>query len=202
MVNSDTYKTLASAPETSLYKDKGSKFIGYAYPLSNDNVKDKIEFLKKKHHAARHWCYAYKLGLDENHHRINDDGEPKNSAGQPIFGQIIAHNLTNVLVVVVRYYGGINLGVGGLITAYKTAAKLVLENAVIIEKTVDVIFELTFDYQYINKIMRIIKEQKLTIKNQKMEMNCVYEVVVRKNLSEKIKRLFNDLRCLTLIEKG
>ena len=184
-----------------LFKDKGSKFIGYVFPISVENdVKPYIDKLKRKHHAARHWCYAWQLGVEEIRYRANDDGEPNNSAGQPIYGQILSKEITNVLVVVVRYFGGTKLGVGGLMNAYKTTAKLTLDESVIIEKTIDVFFQLIFDYKDMNKVMRIIKDNNLEIESQKMNLNCEYLISVRKKNAAKIERLFMDLRCLKIKE--
>ncbi|WP_456378824.1 IMPACT family protein [Lutibacter sp.] len=184
-----------------MFKDRGSKFIGYIFPISEESeVKIHIDTLKKKHHTARHWCYAWQIGKEVIRYRANDDGEPNNSAGQPIYGQILAKKLTNVLVVVVRYFGGTKLGVGGLVNAYKTTAKLTIEESVIVEKTIDIYFQLVFEYKDMNKVMRIIKDNKLAIKNQEMHLNCVYLISVRKKNAAKIERLFTDLRCLKIKE--
>ncbi len=197
----DTYKTIETAHGEALFKEKGSKFIGYVFPIEKeDDAKIHIEELKKKHHAARHWCYAWQLGVEEKSYRVNDDGEPNNSAGNPIYGQILSKDLTHVLVVVVRYFGGTKLGVGGLINAYKTTAKLILEEAVIVEKTVNVYFQLTFEYQDMDKVMRIIKENNLEILEQKMNLNCSFLIAVRKKNATKIFQFFNDLRCLKIQE--
>jgi putative IMPACT (imprinted ancient) family translation regulator len=134
----------------------------------------------------------------EKQYRVNDDGEPSNTAGQPIYGQILAKDLTNVLVVVVRYYGGINLGVGGLMTAYKTTAKLILEESAIIQKTIKVNFQLNFEYVDMNKVMKIIKDQKLTILKQQMELSCEFVIEVRESNATKIKQMYEDLRCLKI----
>ncbi len=176
-----------------LYKEKGSKFFGYAFPVTTEAaIKQHLIELKKQHHSARHWCYAWQLGKEYNSYRVNDDGEPSNSAGMPIYGQIKAFDLTDVLVVVVRYFGGTKLGVGGLITAYKTAAQMALQNSNSVEKTIDEEFLLTFDYPEMNTVMRIIKEQKLTILNQQLDVNCRIVISVRKKDSERIFRLFNN----------
>lgn len=184
-----------------MFKEKGSKFIGYVFPIiSEDEAKDCIDELKKKHHSARHWCYAWQLGVENIRYRANDDGEPNNSAGQPIYGQILSKELTNVLVVVVRYFGGTKLGVGGLINAYKTTAKLILDESKIVTKTIDVHFKIIFEYEHMNKVMRIIKEYNLDIANQKMELNCEIIIVVRKKYASKIEQLFKELRCLKINE--
>ena len=195
----DTYKTIETSFEGEVYKDKGSKFLGYVFPVSNvDQIKEYVEGLKVQHYKARHWCYAWRLGKEDVRFRANDDGEPSNSAGQPILGQLISFDVTNVLIVVVRYFGGIKLGVGGLITAYKGTAKLVLEASEIVEKTIDIQYVITFEYEFMDKVMRIIKEKKLTIVRQQMELNCVFEISVRKKDSEEIKVDFENLRCLTI----
>lgn len=190
----DTYKTIDTAVENILFKEKNSKFIGYAYPISSENeVKTHIENLKKEHFSARHWCYAYQIGTETVKFRANDDGEPSNSAGMPIYGQIQSFEITNVLIVVVRYFGGIKLGVGGLISAYKTTAQLTLEEANIIEKTIDKHFKITFDYKNMNKVMRIIKEKNIDIVNQKMELNCEIEIATRKKNAKQIFDIFSTL---------
>ncbi|AOW11187.1 IMPACT family protein [Flavobacterium gilvum] len=168
----DTYNTIASPSEESLFKEKNSKFYGYAFPIeSEEEVKPLIEILKKQHPNAVHYCYAYQLGSEKIQYRANDDGEPSGTAGTPIYGQIQSFGLTNVLIVVVRIYGGIKLGVGGLISAYKTSAQITLESCEIIEKTIDVPFQISFDYKNMNKVMRVIKEKKLEIASQEMLIN-------------------------------
>jgi uncharacterized YigZ family protein len=190
----DTYKTIESPSEEILFKEKNSKFFGYAFPISTtDEIKIHIDQLKKQHFGAVHFCYAYQIGTEKIEFRVNDDGEPSNSAGIPIYGQIQSFGLTNILIVVVRFFGGTKLGVGGLITAYKTTAQLVLENASIIEKTIDVQFKITFDYKNINKVMRIIKEKQLEIHSQKMEENCELLIVTRKKNAERIFDIFDAL---------
>jgi uncharacterized YigZ family protein len=168
----DTYNTIATPSDETLFKEKSSKFYGYAYPIeSEEEVKQIIEILKKQHPHAVHYCYAYQIGTEIIKYRANDDGEPSNTAGAPIYGQIQSFNLTNILVVVVRIYGGIKLGVGGLIAAYKTSAQITLDSCEKIEKTIDVSFQISFDYKNMNKVMRIIKEKKLDIVSQEMEIN-------------------------------
>lgn len=190
----DTYKTIEQPVTDVLFKEKNSKFIGYAYPIkSEDDVKKHLEQLRKDHFSARHWCYAYQLGTETLRFRANDDGEPSNSAGMPIYGQIQSFDVTNVLIVVVRYFGGVKLGVGGLISAYKTAAQMALEEASIIEKTIDKHFVITFDYKNMNKVMRIIKEKNLEIIEQKMELTCAIEIATRKKNAEQIFDIFTNL---------
>tara|TARA_B100000795_G_scaffold240655_1_gene202952 strand:- start:205 stop:810 length:606 start_codon:yes stop_codon:yes gene_type:complete len=190
----DTYKTIMLPSEETLFKEKGSKFFGYAFPVSSEeDVKERLEELRKKHHAARHFCYAYQLGIEKIRFRANDDGEPNNSAGMPIYGQIQSFEVTNILIVSVRYFGGTKLGVGGLITAYKTCAQMALEVSDIVKKTINIEFILTFNYDLMNSVMRIIKEKNIEIVNQKLEMDCQYIISVRKNDSEAIFTIFDNL---------
>jgi len=195
----DTYKTIETASEEVLFKEKNSKFFGYAYSVTTEEeVKTHLEQLKKQHFSARHCCYAYQIGIEQLSFRANDDGEPNNSAGMPIYGQIQSFEVTNILVVVVRYFGGVKLGVGGLISAYKTTAQMALENATIVEKTIDVTFILTFDYKNINKVMRIIKEKKIEIIAQKMELNCEIQIAIRKKNADTIADIFASLFEITI----
>ena len=190
----DTYNTIEKAVGNILFKEKNSKFIGFAYPITSENeVKIHIENLKKEHFSARHWCYAYQIDTETVKFRANDDGEPNNSAGMPIYGQIQSFEITNVLIVVVRYFGGVKLGVGGLISAYKTTAQLTLEEATIVEKTIDKHFKITFDYKNMNKVMRIIKEKNLDMINQKMELNCEIEIATRKKNAQQTFDIFSTL---------
>lgn len=190
----DTYKTLDESVENILFKEKNSKFFGYAFPVTSEiEVKTYLENLKTEHFSARHWCYAYQIGTENIKFRANDDGEPSNSAGMPIYGQIQSFDITNVLVVVVRYFGGVKLGVGGLISAYKTTAQLTLDEANIIEKTIDKYFKITFDYKNMNKVMRIIKEKNIQIVYQKMELNCEIQIATRKKNAKEIVDIFTAL---------
>lgn len=190
----DAYKTIDIASKETLFKEKGSKFFGYAFPvLSEDDVKDCLEVLKKKHHSARHFCYAYQIGVEHTQYRANDDGEPNNSAGLPIYGQIQSFEVTNTLIVSVRYFGGTKLGVGGLISAYKKSAQLALTASEIIEKTINVQFKLTFNYDLMNPVMRIIKEKQIEIVHQKLEMDCTYIISVRKSDANRIFQIFEAL---------
>lgn len=191
--NIDSYKTILQASKEGLFKDKGSKFYGYAFPVTNEEeIKEKIELLKKQHYNARHWCYAWQLGKKYDHYRANDDGEPSNSAGMPIYGQLQSFNVTNILVVVVRYFGGTKLGVGGLIKAYKNGAKLALENSIIIHKTIDEVFLIKFEYPEMNTIMRIIKDENISIINQKMELDCQFIISIRKKEAIRIFKIFEN----------
>ncbi|KGO84115.1 hypothetical protein Q762_02475 [Flavobacterium cauense R2A-7] len=201
-LETDSYKTLASPSEEVLYKEKNSKFFGYAFPVhSEEEVKSIIDDLKKQHFSARHWCYAYQLGTTKIQYRANDDGEPNNSAGMPIYGQIQSFEVTNILVVVVRYFGGVKLGVGGLISAYKTAAQMALEVSEIVEKTIDIHYLIRFDYKNMNKVMRVIKEKNLDIVSQKMEMSCEIEIATRKKNAEMVFDIFSNLFEVEILEK-
>lgn len=194
MEQSDTYKTLAQPSEEIVFKEKNSKFYGYAFPiLIEDEVKEHLEKLRKQHFSAGHFCYAFQLGTDTIYYRANDDGEPSNSAGMPIYGQIQSFGVTNILVVVVRFFGGVKLGVGGLISAYRTAAHLALEQAEIIEKMIQVYYNLTFEYKNMNKVMRIIKEKNLEIVSQEMNESCKIVLATRKKNAEMIFEIFNGL---------
>nr|WP_314896511.1 YigZ family protein [uncultured Flavobacterium sp.] len=195
----DTYNTIEFPSSEVLFKEKNSKFFGYAYPIqSEDEVKPLIEILRKQHPNAGHFCYAYQIGADNITYRANDDGEPSNTAGMPIYGQIQSFSVTNVLIVVVRFFGGVKLGVGGLISAYKATAQMVLETCEIIEKTINIHYSITFDYKNMNKVMRVIKEKRLEIVTQEMEINedsglpiGQIEIKTRKKNAEMVFDIFN-----------
>jgi len=190
----DTYRTLDFPSEEILYKEKNSKFFGYAFPISSeDEAKTILESLRKQHSSAGHCCYAFQIGNDKIQFRANDDGEPSNSAGMPIYGQIQSFDVTNILVAVVRYFGGVKLGVGGLISAYKISAQMALEASEIVEKTIDIHYNIKFDYKNMNKVMRVIKEKNLDIVSQKMEMSCEIEIKTRKKNAEMIFDIFSNL---------
>lgn len=198
----DTYKTILKPGKETLFKDRGSKFFGYAFPVtSEDDVKEFIEELKKQHHTARHFCYAYQLGKRYESYRANDDGEPSNSAGMPIYGQLQAFDVTNVLVVSVRYFGGTKLGVGGLIQAYKTSAQLALEGSKIVKRTINETLTITFEYPEMNTVMRIIKDENLKIVAQKMELACEFVISVRKKEFTRIFDLLENTYKVTLKKK-
>jgi uncharacterized YigZ family protein len=182
----DQYKTLKS-PSEGLFKDKGSKFFAFAYPFTDENqVKTIIEPLRKEHFKAVHFCYAYRIGTDKNNFRVNDDGEPSGSAGRPILNVLLSKEITNILMVVVRYWGGTLLGVPGLINAYKSATEEALENAEIIEKTVNEIYQITYGYVQMNDIMKVVKDFDLKIINQKFDNQCVIEIEFRTSLSQQV----------------
>jgi len=190
----DTYKTIASPSEEILFKEKNSKFFCYAFPVtSEEEIKNHLDILRKQHYGAVHFCYAFQIGTDKIQYRANDDGEPSNTAGAPIYGQIQSFGLTNILVVVVRFFGGIKLGVGGLISAYRTSAQMALEASEIIEKTINIHYIISFDYKNMNKVMRVIKEKNLEIISQKMNESCEIEIATRKKNAEQIVDIFNNL---------
>ena len=192
-MENDTYKTITKPAEGELFKDKNSKFYGFTFPVTNeDQIKQHIEDVRKTHYAARHWCYAYQIGTEDIKYRANDDGEPSNSAGMPIYGQIQSFGVTNVLIIVVRYYGGVKLGVGGLINAYRTGAQLALEASHIIEKTINKTYQLKFEYKNMSKVMRLLKDNDVDISNQTLELDCLLEISVRKNNINKVAELFEQ----------
>ncbi len=181
------YKTIQTSAE-GFYKEKGSKFLAFAVPVSTEQeIKEFIAQKRKEHHQAVHVCSAFRLGADHNLYRSSDDGEPSNSAGPPILGQIQAFDITNVLVAVVRYYGGTNLGVGGLINAYRTAAREALEAAQVVEKEEEVELTLTFSYQKMHLVMDFLKKEKIQILDQSLETFCVVKILVSKQVEATIK---------------
>ncbi len=191
----DFYFTLSSSSEEVLFKDRGSKFIGIAFPIkTEEEAKEKLDLLRNNDHKAGHFCYAWRLGENYEHYRTNDDGEPSNSAGAPIYGQIQSFDLTNVLIVVRRHFGGTKLGIGGLINAYRTTAKMAMENAVIVRRTIDCTYLISFDYPVINTVMRIIKEHNLNVVDQILELDCRIFISVRKKDSAKVFSLFENIK--------
>lgn len=186
MLFEDTYKTIKS-PVEGLFKDRGSKFLAYAYPIEHENeVKPLVENLKKEHFKAVHHCYAYRLGLDRNNFRVNDDGEPSGTAGRPILNTLLSQDITNILVVVVRYFGGTLLGVPGLINAYKSATVEALAVADIYEKTVNDVYNVSFDFVQMNDVMKVVKEFSLKIRNQTYDNQCTMELEFRKTLTNQV----------------
>lgn len=192
-MSDDTYQML-SAPGEGLYKEKGSKFIASAFTVtSEDEVKQALAGIRKQYFDARHHCYAYMIGPSKACFRSSDDGEPSGTAGKPIMNQILSKDVTNVCVVVTRYFGGIKLGTSGLINAYKTAAREALDNATIVEKTVNEVFSLEFGYPLMNEVMRIMKEENLNQQNPRFEMDCYLEFSTRQNEAERIATRFQSL---------
>ncbi|MPQ46597.1 YigZ family protein [Marinifilum sp. N1E240] len=192
-MSDDTYKTIAEKSE-GIYKEKGSKFIAYAYPVSSEEeIKEHIAKLKKEYYDARHHCYAYMLGADKKNFRANDDGEPSSTAGKPILGQILSNDLTNILIIVIRYFGGTKLGVSGLIHAYKTAAAQTIENAEILDKTVNDIYEIHFDYLVMNDIMKIIKDDQPEQLGQDFNLTCKITLSIRQSEVDRIIEKFKKI---------
>ena len=188
----DTYKTIARKSE-GYFKDKGSKFLAFAYPVnSEEKTKEILAQLKKEHHNARHHCYAWRLGVEEITFRANDDGEPSSTAGKPILGQLLSFEVTNIFIVVVRYFGGTLLGTSGLINAYKTAAADALNRAKIVTKIIEIKYQLHFTYPLMNDVMTIIKQEKLNIVDTQFEIECDLIFSVRKSESVRIEEIFSN----------
>ena len=204
MLFEDSYKIVTSAGE-GLYKEKGSKFIAEAFPVHSEaEVKEHVAEIKKKYFDAKHHCYAFMIGPDKACYRSSDDGEPSGTAGKPILNQILSKDVTNVCVVVTRYFGGQLLGVPGLINAYKSAAREALDNCSIVEKTIDEVYSLEFDYPLLNEVMRILKDENLQQQNPKFEIRCSLEISIRQSDSDriiaKIKRLYGvDVKYLKTV---
>ena len=198
----DTYKTIASSVQEVIFKEKSSKFLGYAFPVtSEEEIKAHLEEVKKAHFSARHWCYAWQLGYGTNQrYRANDDGEPNNTAGIPIYGQIQSFELTNILVIVVRYFGGIKLGVGGLVQAYKTTAQLTLQEAEIEEKLITEELRIRFEYPLMNKVMRVVKEQNLNITQQLLTENCELHLAIRQSDYQRMQELFENIYGILIVK--
>ena len=183
----DIYKTIAAASKGYITEQR-SRFISYALPVQTpEEAKEKIDAFRKQHYDAHHVCWAYKLGAESMQYRVNDDGEPSSTAGKPILGVINSHGLTDVLVVVVRYFGGVKLGTSGLIAAYRAAAFDAITKAEIIEKTVDEVLTIRFAYPFLNEVMKIVKEINPQILTQKFEMNCEMTLQIRRSAVEKLK---------------
>lgn len=199
----DLYKTIQSTGE-GLYKEKGSKFLALAYPVGQEeSIKDHLATLRKQYHDARHYCYAWRLKPEKTHYRVNDDGEPSGSAGKPIYGQIVSRDLTNLLVVVVRYFGGTKLGVGGLIQAYRSAASDALDHTAIIECKVYDRVRLEFNYDQMNVVMKVIKEFELDFEDQEFDLNCSLVLKCWKRQTQRLLDSFSKITgCkITVIEE-
>jgi len=189
----DTYKTI-NKPSEGFFKDRGSKFISRAFPVSSEEeVKEILQNLRSEYYDARHHCYAYILGSNKSAYRINDDGEPSSSAGKPIHGQLLSYDLTNILVVVIRYFGGTKLGISGLINAYREATKDALNQANIKEKLVTETLIITYDYPLMDVVMRFIKEKHLEIVETKFELNCQIKLKVRKSEAATVEESFRSI---------
>jgi uncharacterized YigZ family protein len=197
----ETYRTLKTSVESPVYKVKGSKFIGFAYPVaSREEIETVLDDLRANHAKANHLCYGWKLGKERIESRFNDDGEPTNSAGKPIYGQILSHDLTDVLLVVVRYFGGTKLGVGGLIQAYREAARMAIDEGKVMTRQIKLSFVIEFEYPQMDKVMRLIKENQVEIVVQDMAMRVRLEVMVRKNKEVNFRQSLSRLHEVRLIE--
>ncbi|TDS15305.1 putative YigZ family protein [Maribacter caenipelagi] len=186
----DAYKTISKPSEPIMFKERKSKFYGYCFPVSDeDSVKEHIEALKKEYPTANHVCYAWQMGIETKSYRANDDGEPNNSAGMPIYGQLQSFDLTNTLVAVVRIFGGTKLGVGGLISAYKEAAKLALENAKIVTRVLQQQLSVTFEYSEMDIVMRLVKKHQLNIVSQDLHLKCKMILSINKSDFKKTMKL-------------
>lgn len=198
MLFSDTYLTIEK-PVEAIFKDKGSKFLAFAYPVENDQqIKEILNQLKKEHHTANHHCYAYRLGADKMNFRANDDGEPNNTAGKPILGQIQSNDLTNILIVVVRYFGGTLLGVSGLINAYKNSAADVIKVSSIVEKQILFNYTIQFYFEHLNDVMKLLKQLDCKINNQQFDNNCEISFSIRKANSEQCEEKLKKIEGLKL----
>lgn len=201
MLFSDTYLTIEKPAEI-IFKDKGSKFLAYAYPVQNEQqIKDILLQLKKEHHTANHHCYAYRLGADKLNYRANDDGEPSNTAGKPILGQIQSHDLTDIFIVVVRYFGGTLLGVSGLINAYKTSAAEVIKICKIIEKQIMFQYTVQFPFEQLNEVMKVLKQMDGKITKQNFDNQCEIQFSIRKGNSEACEEKLKKINELNLAYK-
>lgn len=195
----DTYKTIA-APSVGSYSEKRSKFLAYAFPVQTEaQVKERITEIQKKHNDARHHCYAYILGPNKDAYRMNDNGEPSGTAGRPIHGQLLSKDLTNTLVIVVRYFGGIKLGVSGLQNAYKVAAKEALDAATIVEKTIDEVYDVTFEYLQMNAVMQLMKDPFVTILQQQSDLNCTIRFSIRRREADRIVDALKKVGTVTMV---
>ncbi|MBP5662961.1 MAG: YigZ family protein [Bacteroidales bacterium] len=194
----DTYKTIAG-PAEGIYREKGSKFIALAFPVESEaEVKEKLAEIQKQYFDARHHCYSYILGPNKDAYRLNDNGEPSGTAGRPIHGQLLSKDLTNTLVIVVRYFGGIKLGVSGLINAYKTAAKDALDHATIIEKTVDETYKVSFDYSVMNSVMQLLKDPYVSILGQGYEDRYLITFKIRRREADRIVTALKKINTVTV----
>lgn len=198
----DTYKTIQQKAE-GLYKEKGSKFIAYAYPVTmEEEAKEIVQSLKKEYYDARHHCYAYRVGPKGEAFRMNDDGEPSSTAGRPIYGQLLSFDVTNLLVVVIRYFGGTKLGVSGLINAYQSATKDALENAEIVEKTVDACYEVKFGYHMLNDVMKVIKDEQPNIERQEFDNSCTIRLSIRQSRAAVLEAKLTNIDGLSIDNLG
>lgn len=193
MQNADHYFTIEK-PSMAEFKDRGSKFLGYAFPITSpEHFKQHLQDLKKEHAKAVHHCFAYRLGLTNNIFRVSDDGEPAGTAGRPILGQIDSSGVTNTAIVVVRYFGGTLLGVPGLINAYKSAASMALQLTPFVQKTIECYYELSFDYTQMGEVMNVVKQYGCSVEEQSMQLFCNLRIGIPKARLEEVLYKFNDL---------
>ncbi|MBC6110424.1 IMPACT family protein [Pedobacter fastidiosus] len=198
MLFDDSYKTINDRAE-GIFRDKGSKFLAYTYPIrSEEEVKPIIATLRSEHSKARHFCYAYRLTPDRSIFRINDDGEPSGTAGRPILNSLLSADITNILIVVVRYFGGTLLGVPGLINAYKTASIEAIKNSNIISKTVNDVYEIHFEYLQMNDVMKLVKDESLDVLTQNFDTNCILKFEVRKSQLNQVLSKFDKIEGVKL----
>ncbi|MES3018932.1 MAG: YigZ family protein [Bacteroidota bacterium] len=198
MLFDDTYKTIHETSEGT-FRDKGSKFIAYLYPLGSESeVRDIINSLKSVHPKANHYCWAFRLSTDRSVFRVNDDGEPSGTAGRPILNTLLSYDITNVLVVVVRYFGGTLLGVPGLINAYKKATIEAINNSVITELSIRSLYEIKFEHPQINEVMKVVKEEQLNSVSQSFDTICVIQLEIRQSAQERILARFNKIKSINL----
>jgi len=196
----DSYKTIEKESH-GYFKDKGSKFYAFAFPVKNENeIKKILTGLKKEHHSARHYCFAWRMGTEEIQFRTNDDGEPSSTAGKPILGQLQSFDVTNILIVVIRYFGGTLLGVTGLINAYRNAAADALKNAKIKTKLIETIIQLNFTYNELNEVMHITKKEGLNILKTQFEEKCQLTFAVRKSEAIRIEEIFTNFYGVEIIK--
>ncbi|MEG1607903.1 MAG: YigZ family protein [Mucinivorans sp.] len=199
LLTEDTFLTI-SAPCTGAFREKGSRFLAFAYPVqSTDHIERIIDELKTQYFDARHHCWAYRLGPQGEHYRTNDDGEPTYTAGKPILGQLLSRSLTNILVVVVRYIGGTKLGVPGLIEAYRCATRQALDQAMVVEKTIEQIICLTFEFASINSVMRIIKQYSPTIVEQNFDNQCSMKLSIRCSQHQELQNKLSAIETVSLL---
>lgn len=202
MLTKDSYKTVTTLSQ-GIYKEKGSKFIALAYPVySEDEIKEQLTKCKKEYHNAEHHCYAFRLGKDHPVYRVNDDGEPSGSAGKPIYGQILSYDLTNILIIVIRYFGGTKLGIPGLINAYKTAVKEALDQATIVEKTINIRVEIRYDYLAMNEVMKTLKDDNATILDQAFDNHCKLTFSIRRTRIDKILSRLQKINGISIKPEG
>jgi uncharacterized YigZ family protein len=200
MSEPDYYQTIEKTSFAE-YKDRGSKFIAYAYPVqTTDDCKQWLQQLKKEHPKAVHHCFAYRIGWDGNQFRVSDDGEPSGSAGRPILGQIDSKQLTNIMVIVVRYFGGTLLGVPGLIQAYKSATAMALQLVPVVQKPIEVLYELHFDYTLMNEVMMVVKQFNCTVAAQEMQLFCLLKIGIPKARMEEVLYRLNEIHSLEVIK--